>query len=1408
MPGTRQCILSKCQRPRADMSTIKALGFGICCALGGREGVNLTDADAGRRCPTPRHIPPRFMSLQPSDVISRFCRTLLACKVPRDPPDWFLVVRDALTSLDFVTSSLPEHLEELLDCVTKVQAVLLEEDFKALSLRTPTEVEAFKSVHCLISHLNKAVAVSGASCRLSGVVKAKIAALEEYCRITLHRLSSGFHQPWHERLQNLLINLQHFQRPRLLYVMATLLTEAEQTLQKGCFTDAELGTLTHAQNMAYDYAPLHPYVAQISELQAKHETVKRSSGSMTSVETSLPPAAQPRPIRGRQQYYDPQPEGSHEDQCDTPTEAFRSFAYQSLEQQLPQPNTEWGREPYHLQYSPENFVPQTSLCFTNSAYFLGAGESDQPNHLLHPQLPVLQSPTHRLQGSNSTSHGEELRWPQQSFEELNESHHSLKQSEQSAEPSHHLYKGPWRHASKSSAQLANTEHPSSSFLQQPIQGWVAPLYGGQYTESQDHCSTESRDVRATNVVEEQSRDFSATRSLPTLAGSQQVRQVGKGDSQKHLRQNALETTTDEPTNSVTGDMSDGTTRHNAFHQMHSPPLREPEKCFMNIEIAFEQELAEELGRAHQNVWQLPEYLNIDRSVNALLDASYKLAQTPPYRNPSSLVALNNLHSSLLRARRKIESVLSVHATVLQRRNLDQIIWNVSRAWHRLRLIDLNSDDRLLPNQSPLLPSEIHELTTYERPSFVVSQVYGALLKEDGVEEAVKKFFEYLMATSSPIDLPTAKVCLLVLLFLRHDYVDLIPQEGKESLDKLLVKLRHELLIAKVTEISLFDLPEFITLSFKCYGADEVPQRGWQASLREEGFWPREILSPLVSKLNRYGKAFRLGLEKILALPTVGMYADQIQLLKRFYSCLQAPTNLNDSEIETIFEQTSKFAEACITECKETGHPASPHQLQVLEVTRNSLQWCRLLSAYTRVTPPDVLREAYDRISTAWILKSLWSREQTLFLINTDRASITKKILSVLESDQVHDELTASPKALFDQNVPYKFVELSLMKVNQDQVRTFSDDDKMMNLLTRAYLLNAAEGGKSSRMVRLMRRSFQTAVIQARLTLLGYPNLPVPDKPLYANLAKRFASPSAATQLLCVDTVLEDALKGLKLEDLSLSEVARHVANYLLGESPDEQWAAFMTQDISWCSYTAQQLMSSELQGDLLMLSEILRTPLKATLQFSEGALNREAAPYLLRHFVNLATLRWLSDSTVALRTNANRGQQALSFVLGEHAVVWIPRWLVLMHSQQALFPPDVTVPSELFEALCESVTCRTNEITRPAEESPAVLTSYELHCHLRYMLRGLSAGTLTRQDIEVLATKAHEERFTSKASTNTFLAFLLWAWHHKCLHAAQSNLVKNCIKTVMHEISHHEEDGVSSTTVQRCLQELISIWDA
>eukprot|EP01053_Blabericola_migrator_P000175 Blabericola_migrator_1__174@NODE_1047_length_5611_cov_30_101912_g721_i0_p1_GENE_NODE_1047_length_5611_cov_30_101912_g721_i0NODE_1047_length_5611_cov_30_101912_g721_i0_p1_ORF_typecomplete_len1247_score182_23_NODE_1047_length_5611_cov_30_101912_g721_i01613901 len=1246
MPGTRQCILSKYRTSRTDISTIKTLSFGICCAVGGREGVDFACDNASSNSAqgvATRHRPPHLSSLQPGDVISTFCKEFLGCKVPRDPPDWFLLIQDAFSSLHFVTSSLPTHIEELLNCVTKVQVLLLEKDSKALPFNTPTEVEALNSIHCLFDHLNKAVTASGASCGLSGVLQSKFAAVQEYCRTTLPYLRSGLHKLWHERLQDLLIDLQLFRHPRLRYVMVKLLKEAEQALQYRCFTDAELATLTHVRNTAYDYAALRPHVAQISELQAKHETIVGNSGAM----------------------------------------------------QFQQTETE-----------------QT--------------ETEQPFSLAPQQSGHFQAATHDVRATTN------VEWPA---------------------------------------------------LDTTPQEWPN--------------------------VEQQG-------SFPTWAENEVVRQLKEfeGNVRGDPGQSASQSTTGGPIKPMTESVKseDGMPGlhpcGDALHQACSAPapVHEPREHFLDFENVLEEEIEQ---AARQNTQRDPKHLKITETLNALSDASLKLAQTSPQYSASFVAALNDLRSSLLRVKRKIECTPYVRATVWQRRTLDQVIWNISRTWHRLRLIDLNLTSSLLPGQPPLQPSEIQVLTDFERPvpSFVASHIYGALLEDNGDEGGVDDFFEYLISTSNPIDLSTAKLCLLILLFLKHDYVNLIPQGGEELMDKLTARLRHELFTAKVTEVSLFNLPEFIEFSSQCYGADKIPKRGWQASLQEKGFWPRTELNALVWNLNRLGKAFRLGLEELPALPTESFYADQINLLKKLYVCLQSSAAPDVSEFEAFFEQTSNFAEACIAECNK-GHPASQHHMKVLEVTRDSLHWCRLLSAYLRVTPPNALKNIYTKISTAWIFKSLWSREQTLFLTNSDRAYITKKILSLLEDDQLHYELSARLKAFLDQNIPHRFVELTPINFKQDQTKTLSDDDKIIDLLTHECRLKSVDS--TSRTSRAMRRAFETALIQARMIAMKYPRLSVPDSPLNANLERRFVSQYAsdsAAQLLSLDAVLKDALEGLP-DELSVDEVARHIATCLLRDTRDDPWLDYIVQDVKWCSYTAQQLMNPELGGELLTLTENLDVSCRSMFQFGREDLTQEATPYLIRHFVNLAILKWISDSTVACDSSAKPARHTLRLMLGKHAAVWVSKWLVLMHDRQALFPSDITVHPEFFETLYEDVRRRSFKIARPTEASTAALTPDQLYGHLRYMLKGLSAGTLTRQDIAILARKAHEGSLVSKASSNVFLAFLLYAWHHRCLHAAESNPLERCVKTVMNEISNHEEGGMPITTMQRCLEELLSIWNA
>eukprot|EP01053_Blabericola_migrator_P003296 Blabericola_migrator_1__3295@NODE_1970_length_3487_cov_36_954971_g1254_i0_p1_GENE_NODE_1970_length_3487_cov_36_954971_g1254_i0NODE_1970_length_3487_cov_36_954971_g1254_i0_p1_ORF_typecomplete_len1064_score146_46_NODE_1970_length_3487_cov_36_954971_g1254_i0743265 len=1038
MLGTRRCILqshSQYQTSKADMSTIKTVGFSVCCVLGGRRGEVFTDEDVCSNS-TPQQLPQRSMeaqsrppTLQPNDIISRFCTEFLGSLAPQDRPEWLTAVQNTLAKLNFVTPSLPNHLTELLDCATEVHVTLINAGFEPLPSSTPAEVEALLGVHCLISHLNKAVAVSGASCNLSGVVRTKIAALEEYCRNTICYLSSGLDRPWHERLQRLLAHPQMFRRPRLQYVMAKLLKEAEQALQNGCFTNAELATLTHVQKTANDYASLRPYVARLSELRVKHETIKRTLG-------------QSRLIGSRQPAGGSEPLLSVGDCQPSPTLAEMSWssALKSPRQQPPPLKQKWGRE-----HSSQESSVQSPERVQQSSHSFGGLAQSTGRHL-KGKTPNQSSHHVQLPGGSNHSHKDLQR---HGFEPLRQMLHQ-----------------------------AESVQPLSPITQRFKPEWAAASYGGQHTMPQSQRSNAKPllalppNVPATDVkwpgrdtgsqerpyVEQQQSIFPSG-SFPTLAQSAAVRQVKeyKRSSQEDSQGGASQSTT--PTRPTTDLVMIGTSdgsfglhfvSRDALHQPRSMPrpLRKPKEHLLNFESALEQEIER---AARQNTWQDLKHLDVTESLDKLLEASLKLAHTPPYYCASSLATLKNMLSALLRTRRKIECTPYVRATALQRRNLNQVIWNVSRTWHRLRLIDLNTFSL---GQAPLQPCEIQKLTTVEwtAPSFVASQVYGALLEEDG-GEAVHDFFGYLISASSPIDLPTAKFCLLILLYLKHENVTLVPQGGNESLDKLIAKLRHKLFNAEVTEISLFDLPEFIEFASKCYGVDRIPQQGWQASLNEKGFWPTKKLSPLVSKLNLHGKAFRLGLEQISASSRVGKYADHINLLNKFYSRLLASPAPNVHEFEATFEQFSYFAETYINECEENGHPASQHQLRVLEVTRNSLQWCRLLFAHLRMTPSDVLRETYDKVSTAWILNSLWCREQTFSLTCTDRAAITKKILLVLESGEIQNELLAWSKAFLDQNVSCELLELIIQKFSLDQAMTLTDDDRILNLLTQECRMN-------------------------------------------------------------------------------------------------------------------------------------------------------------------------------------------------------------------------------------------------------------------------------------------------------------------------------------------------------------------
>eukprot|EP01053_Blabericola_migrator_P012152 Blabericola_migrator_1__12151@NODE_751_length_6652_cov_51_714199_g539_i0_p1_GENE_NODE_751_length_6652_cov_51_714199_g539_i0NODE_751_length_6652_cov_51_714199_g539_i0_p1_ORF_typecomplete_len964_score131_12Extensin_2/PF04554_13/0_14_NODE_751_length_6652_cov_51_714199_g539_i018904781 len=922
---------------------------------------------------------------------------------------------------------------------------------------------------------------------------------------------------------------------------------------------------------------------------------------------------------------------------------------------------------------------------------------------------------------------------------------------------------------------------------------------------------------------EQPQNRSSIETLPTIAESGVVEEVKKyeGDAQTDSPGSALETTTGRSTrlgtDSAMGATSEGVAES---HLVSGDASDQP--CLIDLSFRQSAELAwaledvvqQEIEQAARQTFpRTPLRLNINKTLHALIDASNKVARMSSHFGFESMTILHNVRASLIKTRGRLDCSPYVFATGFQRRDLNQAIWNLSRQWHHIRMGLLNVRGRLFPNCVILTKEELKALTDLEwtAQSFVASHCYGAILSDDG-DDVIKDFFDYLISISEPIDLSTAKFCLLTLLYCKHEHNDSISTGGLKPWDKLINRLYQELFNKKVTEVSLLDLHEFKIFCSACYGADRIPQEGWQASLSEEGFWPRKNMSSLGVQLNTHGKALRLGLQRISDLPTGSIYARQISMMKKFYSRLQALTSANFSEFKAIFEQISDFAEACIAESKEGGFPTSRDELQVLEVTRVSLQWCRLVSAYLNEPPSALLKKAYDKTTTAWLFKNLWSRKQTSFLTNADRTCITKRIMSLLENDKLRNEILLCSKALIYDNVPYRLVEPVLRKAFPGQGETLSDDDKMINLLALQCRLSAANLGHGPNLVlKAVQKAFQKAVIEAHLIDLERAKLPVPARPPNANLEARFVSPSAtgsAARLLSLDAVLEDALKEIQPDTLTVSKVARHVASHLLGEPWDAQWADYITQDVQWCSYTAQQLVSPELKGQLLTLTESVDVFCKASSRVShESPSKSDAVPNLIRHFVNLATLKWVSDSMMANGPYGSQPPVVLNNTLGHCVAAWIPRWLALMHDRQALFPSNVTVQPELLEALRTNVLYRVDRIRKPSAESTADLTREELSRHLRYLLRGAGAGTLSYDDIKILARKTHKEPFASQPSTSIFLTFLLYVWHYGRFQD-ESNMIEDCIKSVLHEASNPEVDGMHIRTMQRSLEVLLSVWNA
>eukprot|EP01053_Blabericola_migrator_P002430 Blabericola_migrator_1__2429@NODE_1684_length_4009_cov_40_832319_g1078_i1_p1_GENE_NODE_1684_length_4009_cov_40_832319_g1078_i1NODE_1684_length_4009_cov_40_832319_g1078_i1_p1_ORF_typecomplete_len1238_score184_67EH_Signature/PF15611_6/7_8e02EH_Signature/PF15611_6/0_22_NODE_1684_length_4009_cov_40_832319_g1078_i1743715 len=812
-------------------------------------------------------------------------------------------------------------------------------------------------------------------------------------------------------------------------------------------------------------------------------------------------------------------------------------------------------------------------------------------------------------------------------------------------------------------------------------------------------------------------------------------------------------------------------------------------------------------------------LDVKEQLHALLASLSLLNNKPPPLNTRAWAILGRMRSSLIDARKVIKSLQDIRMSNRYMARFNNAIVIISRLRQQARLAGLEGVDALEPQELESLREVTNSPDKSSPMKCVASAAYAALLKTDSeteVERVLDSFLAFFDSTSEPIDRTTAQLYLLILLHIRYDDVKRVKPETQNLLDKLIVLLRVRVFKTGNSEISICDFPEFKDFYLAHFGASTWQGFDWRDSLRADQVLANGGQRPLITKLVRYGSSFCEGLDRLTRLTHHdGPYGMQARLLGAFRSCLlrihPPECVFADDQTFAYLEQFAAFAEMCLNQCRVDGSATGHPQLQILEVTLDCLQWCRLLCSYLGVTPPNLLKEAYDTTANARILTLLWKSRPTASMPNAERAFISRGILAALNSNKLDDELLACTKMFLDRNVPPLFVAGIFDELLIDRSKQNSDHDKMVTLLASECRIQLLKPNLASRsgivgMPTSIMEDFVRVLVQAQMVAKGVQTLPTPTLTLNASLRKRFVASNAheTARQLSVDVVLEEALQKRDSDHLTVSEVAHHVATYLLGDSFDEEWLNFLIGRVQWCRSSPQQLAASP--DKLMTLAKSVDAWCKAFRYESSRIepLNSiaQATPDLIRHFVHMATLKWLLGKMMGMSHCPDDARQVLIRMMGEHVFGWMPLWLTLMNGRRVLFPSGVIARASFVEGLCFDV-ARLRKLNHSSTIKSNVLDHDDVSAYLRRLLRAIGSGTLTFQDLEVLL-KQHVCPVLSRPNRNMFLTFLLWAWHHECL-PVDIAVIEGCIKDVFHEGSQPANKGrLSVNTMQSCIQKLLN----
>eukprot|EP01053_Blabericola_migrator_P008242 Blabericola_migrator_1__8241@NODE_426_length_8602_cov_18_656825_g336_i0_p1_GENE_NODE_426_length_8602_cov_18_656825_g336_i0NODE_426_length_8602_cov_18_656825_g336_i0_p1_ORF_typecomplete_len1158_score173_20_NODE_426_length_8602_cov_18_656825_g336_i045177990 len=849
----------------------------------------------------------------------------------------------------------------------------------------------------------------------------------------------------------------------------------------------------------------------------------------------------------------------------------------------------------------------------------------------------------------------------------------------------------------------------------------------------------------------------------------------------------------------------------------------------NLKLVEEHvaKLIADLNYAHRSAGTSsgsPRLISVKQRLKFLCRSLSHLNNQLPTLNAHMLSTLSIIRSLLMFAKAEVKISPWVRMPNRSMTMFNTAILKLSHLWHQARIANLKTGEKWRRHELESLREVISFPREFSPIRCVASTTYATLLtavSDKEAREAVHNFLTFCDLTSRSIDLTTAKLHLLILLYLKHENVKLSKIGVQKLLDKLISKLRGEIFGGEKTEISICHIPEFKEFCLAYFGVRPHQGLDWRDSLRVNHPLIRNGQRPIIVKLFEYGSSFRNGVNELKRLITSAslasnkkeVYARQVESLEAFRRHLlsiDSPTSVfADGQTLAYLKQFVAFAKTRLNECEVDGHATCRKQVRVLEVTLECLQWCRLLSSYLEAPSPS-LEETYDMVAHALILDSLWSSEMTASLLDSERTFISQGTLSALRSNNVHDELLVCVKMFLDRNVPSRFVEICLDELLLFRAQRTSDYDKMVTLLASECRMDLfrLQLVSDSNMPSSTKKVFAEALVQARLAAKRIHMLPVPDQSLSPSLRERFVAPPAheAPQLLSLDVVLKEALKGINSDHLTVREVARHVATYLLDDFVDEQWLNFFTCQVDWCSFTPQQL--AERQVELMTLVQNFGTLLK-TFWFKARwvkplNVSAEATPDLVRHFVHTATLKWLVSK---LRRNSAcpaEEWQSLCKVAGDYAFAWMPKWMAFMYNSRVLFPSNVIVDADSFTRLCVDVSRQMYFKAPPEAQVGVKLDKYEVSARLRHLLKGVAFGILTRQDFEALL-EPHQSQFVSKWNSRAFLTLLLYAWHDNAL-PADKRVLEECIKIVANEGASLIRDvGMTVSTLRNCIVKLLTL---